>query len=249
MTPKQSASLSAAILAATLTASLPGTVVAQQTSQPNQAGQQAGTGSQTITVGHNVIDAVDDVRETTADFVGALRSAEEGLGLANWEQQEQRLAQIQKQLQQMEVVLNKKAEATDREWLDWMGGPDYGVTVTKQITNIGSHLAKVSNILAENWQTKGIQVLLGSNVLEQLRDLRETTVDLLTAMENAGNNYGWTVEPDQFKQARTSWRSWRKTSISRWSCPRPTGVPTLSPTGFILSSMTTCRRLQTYCRT
>ena len=205
MTLKQSASLSAAILAATLAVGLPGAAVAQQTGQTgqtSQAGQQAGAGMRSISVGHNVVDAVDDVRETTADFVGALLGAEEGLGLGNWKQQEQRLSQIEEQLKQMETVLDQKADATDQEWLDWMGGPDYSVTVTKQIKNLGSHLDQVSNILAENWQTKGIQVLIGSNVLDQLRDLRETTGDLLNSMENAGNNYGWTVEPNKIKQAR-----------------------------------------------
>jgi hypothetical protein len=202
MTFKQSASLSAAILAATLAVGLPGAAVAQQTGQTNQAGQQAGAGMRSISVGHNVVDAVDDVRETSADFIGALLGAEEGLGLGNWEQQEQRLNQIEEQLEQMEAVLDEKAEATDQDWIDWMGGPDYSVTVTKQIKNLGAHLEQVSNILAENWQTKGIQVLIGSNVLEQLRDLREATGDLLNAMENAGSDYGWTTDPNRFKQSR-----------------------------------------------
>ncbi|GEM_PF-437171 len=202
MTLKQSASLSAAILAATLAVGLPGAAVAQQTGQTTQEGQQAGTGMRSISVGHNVVDAVDDVRETSADFIGALLGAEEGLGLGNWEQQEQRLNQIEEQLEQMEAVLDEKAEATDQEWIDWMGGPDYSVTVTKQIKDLGAHLEQVSNILAENWQTKGIQVLVGSNVLEQLRDLRETTGDLLNAMENAGSDYGWTTDPNRFKQSR-----------------------------------------------
>jgi len=83
-----------------------------------------------------------------------------------------------------------------------MGGPDYSVTVTQQIKSIGSQLDQVAKILAENWQTKGIQVLIGSNVLEQLRDLREATDDLLNAMENAGNDYGWTIDQNRFKQAR-----------------------------------------------
>lgn len=77
-----------------------------------------------ISVGHNVVVAVDDERETTADFIGALLEAEQGLSLGNWEQQEQRLNKIEEQLEQMEAVLDEKAEATDQEWLDWMGGPE-----------------------------------------------------------------------------------------------------------------------------
>lgn len=199
---KRSTSLSAAVLAASLAMGLPTAALAQQASQPSQAGQKAGAGVQTISVGHNVVDAVDDVRETAVDFIGSLLQAEEGLGLGNWKQQEKRLSQIEEQLQQMETVLDEKAEATDQEWLDWMGGPDYSVTVTKQVKSLGSSLKEVADILNENWHTEGIQVLTGSNVLEQLRDLRETTADLLNSMERAGNNYGWTADPTQFKQAR-----------------------------------------------
>lgn len=195
---KQTASLSAAVLTTSLAMGMPVAAVAQN----DQANQQANSQVRTIAVGHNVVDAVDDVRETTADFIGALLEAEEGLGLGNWEQQEQRLNQIEEDLEQMETVLDRKAENTDQEWFDWLGGPDYSVTVTEQVNSIGSHLEQVSNILAENWQTEGIQVIIGNNVIEQLRDLGETTEDLLSAMENAGDNYGWTVDKKRFQDAR-----------------------------------------------
>lgn len=186
---KQSASLSAAILAASLVMGLPSAAVAQQKAP-------------SISVGHNVVDAVDDVRETTADFVNALLQAEEGLGVGNWEEQENRLNKINDELEQMELVLDEKAESTDQEWLGWLGDPDYSATVTGQIMGLSSHLDQIANILAENWQTKGIQVLVGNNVLAQLSDVGETTEDLLNALENAGDDYGWTTDPDQFKQAR-----------------------------------------------
>ena len=195
---KQTVSLSAAVLTASLAMGMPAAAIAQQTNQNNQAE----SATRTIAVGHNVVDAVDDVRETTADLIGALLEAEEGLGLGNWKQQEQRLNQIEEELEQMEVVLDQKAEATDQEWFDWLGGPDYSVTVTQQINSIGAHLDQVSNILAENWQTEGIQVLIGNNVLAQLRDLGETTGDLLDAMDNAGDDYGWTTDKTRFQDAR-----------------------------------------------
>lgn len=197
---KQSA-LSATVLAASLALGMPAAAVAQQTGQ-DQTGQQSQTGTQTISVGHNVVDAVEDVRASTSDFIGALIGAEEGLGLGNWEQQEDRLRQIDEQLTQMESVLDAKAGATDEEWLDWMDSPDYSVTVTEQVKSLGAHLDQISDILNENWYTKGIQVLIGSNVLEQLRDLRESTSNLLDSMETAGNNYGWSIDPKQLKQAR-----------------------------------------------
>ncbi len=200
MKSKHSASLSATVLAASLAMGMPAAAMAQQNGQ-DQAGQSA-TGTRTISVGHNVVDAVDDVREATSEFIGALLGAEEGLGLGNWEQQEKKLRQLDEQLRQMEGVLDAKAEATDEEWLDWMGSPDYSVTVTEQIKNLGSYLDQVSDILNENWHTQGIQVLIGSNVLEQLRDLRQSTSNLLDSMEQAGTNYGWSADPDKLKQAR-----------------------------------------------
>ncbi|MBL4610397.1 hypothetical protein [Halopseudomonas sp.] len=201
MNIKQTTSLSAAVLAASLAMGTPTMAVAQQSAETGQANQQASSGTRTIMVGHNVVDAVDDVRETTADFIGALLTAEEGRGIANWDQQEQRLNQIEKELEQMETMLDQKAESTDQEWLDWMGGPEYSVNVTDQIRTLGSHLEQVSGILEENWNTRGIQMLVGSNVLEQLRDLRETTGDLLTALEGAGSDYGWTTDPERMKQS------------------------------------------------
>ena len=87
---KRSASLSAAVIAASLVMGTPAAAVAQQ-NQTNQSGQQATTGTRSITVGHNVVDAVDDARGATMQFIDALLEAEEGLGLGNWEQQEKRL--------------------------------------------------------------------------------------------------------------------------------------------------------------
>lgn len=187
---KQTAYLSTAVLAASLAMGAPAMAQTQQ----NKV---------SVLVGHNVVDAVDDVRETTADFLGALMEADEGLGLANWEQKEATLDNLEERLEEMESVLDEKAEATDAEWTTWLGSPEYGVTVSQQIQTIGNTLDETAGLLGERWNTAGMQMTVGNNVVEQLQDLQETVEDLLEAVENTGPEYGWTVNADRFQQAET----------------------------------------------
>lgn len=193
---KQSTSLSAAVLAASLTMGMPGMA------QDQQADQNQQTNNLSLLVGHNVVDAVDDVRETTADFLGALMQANEGLGLGDWEQKEAKLNQMEERLEEMEPVLDEKAEATDEEWLDWLGGPDYSVTVNQQVQTIANTLEQTAGMLAERWNTAGIQMTVGNNVVEQLQDLRETVDDLVEALADTGPEYGWTLDAKRLAQAR-----------------------------------------------
>lgn len=187
---KQSTSLSAAVLAASLAMGMPAMAQAQQNSGVS------------VLVGHNVVDAVDDVRETTADFLGALMDADERLGLGGWELKEAQLDQMEEQLEAMEPVLDGKAEATDAEWLDWMGGPDYSVTVHEQVQTIANTLEQTAAILGDRWNTGGMQMTVGNNVVEQLQDLQETVEDLVEAMEDTGPDYGWTLDTPRLAQAK-----------------------------------------------
>lgn len=188
---KQTASLSAAVLAASIALSMPTMAQTQQTD------------GLSVLVGHNVVDAVDDVRETTADFLGALMDANEGLGLSDWEQKEVTLDQMEERLEEMENVLDEKAEATDEDWLDWMGDDDYSVTVNQQVQTIANVLEQTAGILGDRWNTAGVQMTVGNNVVEQLQDLQETVEDLLEAVEDTGPEYGWTVDATRFSQAES----------------------------------------------
>lgn len=69
-----------------------------------QTQQQSATAGQhnggiSIRVGHDIVDAVDDIRENVADLVGSLRESGEDMGLANWSQNEGRLAKMEETLQ------------------------------------------------------------------------------------------------------------------------------------------------------
>lgn len=186
---KQTAYLSTAVLAASLAMGTPALAQTQ-----NKA---------SVLVGHNVVDAVDDVRETTADFLGALMDADEGLGLANWEQKEATLDNLEERLEEMEEVLDEKAEATDEEWSLWLNSPEYGVTVTQQIQTIATTLEESAGMLGDRWNTAGMQMTVGNNIVEQLSDLQETVEDLLEAVQNTGPEYGWTVNSAAYQQAET----------------------------------------------
>ncbi|MGH1449365.1 MAG: hypothetical protein ACRBBM_08085 [Pseudomonadaceae bacterium] len=185
---KQTASLSAAVLTASLAMSAPAMAQAQNTGV-------------SVLTGHNVVDAVDDVRETTADFLGALMDAEEGLGLGDWEQKEAKLDMMEERLEEMETVLDEKADASDDDWIEWMGGPDYSVTVNQQVQTIAQTLEQTAALLGDRWNTTGMQMTVGNNVVEQLQDLQETVEDLLAAVDDTGPAYGWTVDATRFTDA------------------------------------------------
>lgn len=195
--------LSATVLATSLGLGLPAIATAQQQGTPSQASQ---AGSRAVVGGHDVVDAVDDLRETVADFIGALIDADEGSGMGNWAQQEAKLRQMEQQLQTMEQVLDEKAEATDESWLAWLRDEDYQTTVTQQIGSLATMLEQIAGMLGDTWTTEGIQVLVGNNVLEQLGDVRETTGDLLNALSDSTADYGWPMDRTRYDQAQAKLR-------------------------------------------
>lgn len=186
----------AAALAGAIAIASPASAVAQQTNQPNQ------TKAMSIVVGHNVVDAVDDVRGSVVELIDSLLDAGTELNITDWDMRKAKLKLMREELQEMEQVLDQKAEATDASWLSWMGDDDYGVTVTQQVRALGTHLKDISAMLGGSWDTRKMEIIVGQNVLDQLDDLRETTDDLLNALEDVGPEYGWTYDPAQFEKAR-----------------------------------------------
>ncbi len=138
---KKPLALATALMAASL--ALP---AAAQETQKGMQTQQAGT---SIRVGHNVVDAVDDVRENVADLIGSLRQSGVSMGITNWQQSDGQLAKMEQQLnQQMEHRLDEKAERTDDDWITWIRDEDYKVGVTKQVNELASNLDEVGRCSA-----------------------------------------------------------------------------------------------------
>ncbi|MEL7561008.1 hypothetical protein [Stutzerimonas chloritidismutans] len=172
---KKPLALATALMAASL--ALPAT--AQETQKSMQT-QQAGA---SIRVGHNVVDAVDDVRENVADLIGSLRYSGVSMGLGNWQQSEPQLAKMEQQLnQQMEHRLDEKAERTDDDWVTWIRDEDYKVSVTKQVNELASHLDEVAKMLG-GANSQKMQEIDSADVANQVDDLQETVEDLVQALE------------------------------------------------------------------
>ena len=186
---KKPLALVTALLASGLT--LP--AIAQQQSgapqsgmQTQQQGAQVGApqgGGSSIRVGHDVVDAVDDVRENVADLIGSLRQSGPGMGVSNWKQSDGQLAKMEQQLnQQMEHRLDEKAERTDDYWKAWIRDEDYKVSVTKQVNELASNLDEVAKMLG-GAKSQKMQEIDSADVANQVDDLQETVEDLVQALE------------------------------------------------------------------
>lgn len=188
---KKPLALATALMAASL--ALP---AAAQETQKGMQTQQAGT---SIRVGHNVVDAVDDVRENVADLIGSLRQSGVSMGVTNWQQSDGQLAKMEQQLnQQMEHRLDEKAERTDDDWITWIRDEDYKVGVTKQVNELASNLDEVAKMLSGASSQK-MQEIDSADVVNQVDDLQETVEDLVQALQDMD---GMNVNMQNLQQAQ-----------------------------------------------
>ncbi|MGY8819681.1 MAG: hypothetical protein ACKVLM_09800 [Pseudomonadales bacterium] len=188
---KKPLALATALMAASL--ALP---AAAQETQKGMQTQQAGT---SIRVGHNVVDAVDDVRENVADLIGSLRQSGVSMGITNWQQSDGQLAKMEQQLnQQMEHRLDEKAERTDDDWITWIRDEDYKVGVTKQVNELASNLDEVAKMLSGASSQK-MQEIDSADVVDQVDDLQETVEDLVQALQDMD---GMNVNKQNLQQAQ-----------------------------------------------
>lgn len=188
---KKPLALATALMAASL--ALP---AAAQETQKGMQTQQAGT---SIRVGHNVVDAVDDVRENVADLIGSLRQSGVSMGVTNWQQSDGQLAKMEQQLnQQMEHRLDEKAERTDDDWITWIRDEDYKVGVTKQVNELASNLDEVAKMLSGASSQK-MQEIDSADVVNQVDDLQETVEDLVQALQDMD---GMNVNKQNLQQAQ-----------------------------------------------
>ncbi|MCP9339900.1 hypothetical protein [Stutzerimonas xanthomarina] len=198
---KKPLALVTALLAAGL--SLPSVAQQQNTQQsqaqqPGMQTQQQGAGS-SIRVGHDVVDAVDDVRENVADLIGSLRQSGPGMGVSNWKQSDSQLAKMEQQLtQQMEHKLDEKAERTDDYWKAWIRGEEYKVGVTKQVSELASNLDEVAKMLSGAKGQK-MQEIDSADVANQVDDLQEAVEDLVQALQDSD---GLNANKQQLQQAQ-----------------------------------------------
>ncbi|SCZ49581.1 hypothetical protein [Thiohalomonas denitrificans] len=175
-----------------------GTEGQQQPTQPSAQAQQQRTIS--LVAGHNVVDAVDDVRETVSDLASSIANASTTAEFASWQPVAEPMENTVAELDEMEQVLDRKAENTDSSWLNWLEDRDYSVTVKQQINQLGDTLNQMANTLSQAEGRPGLQVVTGHNVVDQVDDVRETVGDLINAISNSGPGWGWFDEDEAFPQ-------------------------------------------------
>lgn len=189
---KKPLALATALIAGSL--ALP--AMAQESQQNMQTQQAAGS---SIRVGHDVVDAVDDVRENVADLIGSLRHSGVSMGVTNWQQSDSQLAKMEQQLnQQMEHRLDEKAERTDDDWKAWIRDEDYKVSVTKQVNELASNLDEVAKMLS-GAKIQKMQEIDSADVANQVDDLQETVEDLVQALQRMD---GMSVNKQNLQQAQ-----------------------------------------------
>lgn len=151
-----------------------------------------------LVAGHNVVDAVDDVRETVADLTHAIMNAGETAEFSAWEAEP--LQETLAEMDAMEVRLDRKAEETDSSWLNWLEDRDYSVTVKNEIDELGNTLNNLASVMERAERKPGLQVVTGHNLVDQVDDTRETVADLINAIGDAGPEWGWFDDPEVFTQ-------------------------------------------------
>lgn len=171
------------------------TVGASGSRSDEKSAAETGKKKVSVQVGHNVVDAVDDVRETTADLAEATADAKGYLAGTGAED----LQTILTNLDAMEKTLDSKAEATDSSWLNWMADRDYSVTVKDEIKKLGEAHKKIAKVLQATKAGAPLQVVVGHNLVDQVDDSRETIGDLINAINNAGPQLGWFDEDTLFQ--------------------------------------------------
>lgn len=175
-----------------------GLALAQQTGEGQQAAQAQQESKISLVAGHNVVDAVDDVRETVADLANAIRNASETAEFAAWEAEP--LQETAAELAAMETRLDRKAEETDSSWLNWLEDRDFSVTVKSEIHALGNTLNRIASVMEGAEGNPGLQVVTGHNIVDQVDDTRETVADLVNAIGDAGPEWGWFDETEVFPQ-------------------------------------------------
>lgn len=107
-----------------------------------------------LAVADDVVEQVDDIRETVEDLVQALDQAGRNFTHFNWAGNKNLLGQYEQKLSDMAETLERKEALADEEWQTWLGGNVYKVTVNKSIGELGEMMTGLGNALAGQTPTK-----------------------------------------------------------------------------------------------
>lgn len=120
----------------------------------NMEGGSKATTKLPYRVADNVVDQVEDVRESVGDLISAINSSGRRLTWYNWEQDQKKLADYNRRLAEMENKLDRKQAAADSDWVAWFGADVFKVTVHDSIAELGNIVSSIGDSLASRPTTK-----------------------------------------------------------------------------------------------
>ena len=87
-----------------------------------------------IVVGDELVNTVNDLRESVSDLVEALSSAGPQFG---WQDDPQRFSDARKQLAELKEELDQKANEADDAWATFIASPEFRITIHDNVETLG----------------------------------------------------------------------------------------------------------------
>ena len=87
-----------------------------------------------IVVGDELVDTVNDLRESVSDLVEALSGAGPHFG---WQDDPQRFSDARKQLAELKEELDQKANEADDAWATFIASPEFRITIHDNVETLG----------------------------------------------------------------------------------------------------------------
>lgn len=87
-----------------------------------------------IVVGDELVDTVNELRESVSDLVEALSTAGPQFG---WQDSQQRFSDARTQLKELKEELDQKANEADDAWATFIASPEFRITIHDNVETLG----------------------------------------------------------------------------------------------------------------
>lgn len=93
-----------------------------------------------IVVGDELVETVNDLRESVTELVDALSGAGAHFG---WQDDPQRFSEARKQLAELKEELDQKANEADDAWATFIASPEFRITIHDNVETLGQIVKKL----------------------------------------------------------------------------------------------------------
>lgn len=93
-----------------------------------------------IVVGDELVDTVNDLRESVSDLVDALSATGPRFG---WQENPERFSDARKQLEELKAELDQKANESDDAWATFIASPEFRITIHDNVETLGQIVKKL----------------------------------------------------------------------------------------------------------